>query len=267
MSNAKECPSQQPGECATGARPNCEGAQRPGGAEAEATNVSQSESDEMVEAQRAMSEGVGSLESQLARVKVTHATRISDLNSSHFQNDMSAAAETQRTLVEAAATAAERLLAGSVDAADVGAVVDEALVALMNDLMMSEASEGFFGVSVPISDTVDLAEGIPDDMLGLLSYRVWQLLTRTKTGRRTLLACGEQDPELLDSYAAVHGVLVDAILRGEQIDFFLSCIGEMQVGNGRNTGHSAPVLSRYEKRHIEAAVRDGALDWKLVKRN
>ena len=228
------------------------------------TKLSQEDSDDMLVAQRAMSENVGSMTSQFERVKITCATRISDLNSAHFQNDMSAAAETQRVLVEAAKNATKRLVAGEADEADVGALVDEALVALMNDLMMSESSEIFFGITVPVCDTIDLQKGIPDDLLGLLAYRVWQLLTRTKAGRTTLLECGGQDASLVDSYAAVHDVLVDAIMRGKQIDLFSACIAKTPTGNGRETGHNAPVLSRYEKTRIESAVKDGALDWRLV---
>ena len=232
--------------------------------ECDTTKVSQNDSDDMVEAQRTMSEAVGSMASQMQRVGFTCATRISDLDSVHFQNDMSAAAETQRTLVQAAKSATGRLLAGVAEEGDVAALVDEALVALMNDLMLSESSEVFFGISVPGSDTVGLQQGIPDDLLGLLAYRTWQLLTRTKLGRATLLECGGQDAAMVDSYEAVHGVLVDAIMHGKQIELFSACVAKTPTGNGRATGHNAPVLSRYEKTRIESAVRDGALDWRLV---
>jgi hypothetical protein len=74
-------------------------------------------------------------------VRLTCATRISDLDSVHFQNDMEAAAKTQQTLVQNAALASRRLFEDKPIKADVAAIVDEALVALMNDLMMSESSE------------------------------------------------------------------------------------------------------------------------------
>ena len=229
----------------------------------------QQESNEMVDSQRALSEGVGSMQSQVERVKVTCATRISDLDSEHFQNDMSAAAATQKRLVYAAAEAAERLAQGGVAADDVGAVVDEAIVALMNDLMMSESVEAFFGVSVPGEESFDAAVllgPLPDGLLGLLCYRAWQLLTRTKAGRAILLECGEApEGSSVDSYAALHGVLVDAIMRGEQISLFEHCISEMPTGNGRATGHNAPTLSRYEKTQILAAIRNGSLDWNMLK--
>jgi hypothetical protein len=123
----------------------------------------------------------------------------------------------------------------------------------------------FFGISLPVSDTVDLRQGVPDDLLGLLAYRVWQLLTRTKVGRTTLLQCAGRDVTLVDSYAALHGVLVEAILNGKQIELFSACIVQTVAGNGRNTGHNAPILSRYEKARIQAAAVDGSLDWRLVK--
>ena len=56
------------------------------GADVPVIQVSQHESDALVEAQRVMSESVGSMTSQLDRVRLTCATRISDLDSVHFQN-------------------------------------------------------------------------------------------------------------------------------------------------------------------------------------
>ena len=159
------------------------------------TCVTDEESKELVDSQRAMSESVGSVASQLERVKVTCGTRISDLDSRHFQHDMSASAKTQHDLVGAAWAAVQRLDQGNNRLTlgdDVGAVVDETIVALMNDLMLSEYTESFFGVAAPESDLIDatlLQHSIPDCLAGLLCYRVWQLLTRTKVGRQTLIKC------------------------------------------------------------------------------
>jgi len=206
-------------------------------------------------------------------VKVTCGTRISDLGSRHFQHDMSAAAKTQHDVVAAAWGAAQRLAHrgnGVTFEADVGAVVDETIIALMNDLMLSEYTESFFGVSVPESDSIDATlfkRGIPDCLAGLLCYRVWQLLTRTKLGRQVLIKCSGGDEDTPpDSYNAVHTALSSALMAGSQIQLLESCVNELPIGNGRVcTPHNAPMLSQHEKTTILKAIHEGCLDWKLLK--
>ena len=237
------------------------------------THVNDEESAELVDSQRALSESVGSIESQLERVKVTCGTRISDLGSRHFQHDMSAAEKTQHDLVGAAWKAVQRLDQGTNRLTledDVGAVVDETIVALMNDLMLSEYTESFFGVAAPESDSIDatlLQAGIPDCLAGLLCYRVWQLLTRTKLGRKTLIKCsGAAEDTSPDSYHAVHTALSSALMTGSQIQLLESCVNKLPIGNGRVcTPHNAPMLSQYEKTTILKAIHEGSLDWKLLK--
>ena len=237
------------------------------------TRVTNEEAVELVDSQRTLSESVGSVASQLERVKVTCGTRISDLGSRHFQHDMSAAAKTQHNLVGAAWEAAQRLEQGKNRLTlqdDVGAVVDEMIVALMNDLMLSEYTESFFGVSVPEMDVIDvtlLQRGIPDCLSGLLCYRVWQLLTRTKVGRQTLITCsGGDEGTSPDSYHAVHTALSSALMAGSQIQLLERCVNKLPIGNGRVcTPHNAPMLSQHEKTTILKAIHEGSLDWKLLK--
>lgn len=133
-------------------------------------------------------ERVADLESQLARLKVTHGARIDDLDAHQFSFASDKARHTHRTLVAAAARAA-REARGSGERPTRQhciAIADECLVALANDLMLSTSSTSFMGVDVPSQFTLDLdapPESWHEHAFGLLMYRLWQLVVRTPAVR------------------------------------------------------------------------------------
>lgn len=230
-----------------------------------------------MEAQKAASEAVGSLESQMQRLRVTSCTRISDLNSTHFEHHIKSAKKTQMQMVEAAAFAwsAYAQTGGMSTATEISSIVDESIVAFMNDLMLSESSERFFGVSVPDMELQLCKDTFYDDAIGLLCYRAWQLLLRTKRGRR-IVAFADDSTEKLDdpnyvssvdcdSYKTIHTALAAPILGGRQIDFFERCILALPVTSTDASFHNSPSLTKTEKSKLLCAIRNSALDWAIVK--
>jgi hypothetical protein len=191
---------------------------------------------------------------------MTEWTRISDLTSEHFQNDMANAADTQQQLVAMAAAGVLQIEKGEEMETGVSAIVQETVVALMNDLMLSETSESFFGCSVPVNR---------DEDIGLLSYRVWQLLVRTRRGRETIHVCARECGESfqeqdVDSFEAICTILEKQILAGAQVDFFAKCVRKLQPGNGRHTSLNMPIISKTEKKRILSAIDEQLLHWSVL---
>lgn len=233
-----------------------------------------------MEAQKDMSESVASLAIQLKRVRVTAGARIDQVDNPDFSHHLPAAKGQQRKLVEAAAAAvaaAEQVSTASelcLTEEQAGAVVDEALVALMNDLMLSESRESLFGVSVPDFEVAtcqpdgDDEGSWHDDAMGLLVYRAWQLLTRTPRGRMILVmadeSVGAPQPDH-DSYKAVHAAITKPLYTGCIVDFFERCVLALPVQSwGTGESYNQPQLTPKERGSLLAALRHGELDWRAV---
>ena len=207
---------------------------------------------------------------QHQRGEMTEWTRISNLTSEHFQNDMANAANTQKQLVVMAAAGVLQIEKGEEIETGVNAIVQETVVALVNDLMLSETAEAFFGCSVPVNR---------DEDIGLLSYRVWQLLVRTRRGRETIHVCARNEEDAgesfdamrstleeqdVDSFDALCTILQKQILEGAQVDFFEKCVRNLQPGNGRHTSLNMPIISKTEKRRILSAIDEQLLHWRVL---
>lgn len=237
---------------------------------------SPSEMEDAIRAQREMSEAVASLATQLKRVKVTAGARIDHIDNPEFSHELPSAKQQQQNLVgaaEAAVATAELASAPHrfyLTEEQAGAVVDEALVAMMNDLMLSGEREAFFGVSMPDFDIDMTSNSWHEDAVGLLAYRAWQLLTRTPKGREILV---KADAPLVDglvgqpdSYAAVHAAITKPLYTGCIVDFFERCVLALprQSRVTEEESYNQPCLTRKEGDTLLAAIRHGELNWRVV---
>lgn len=175
--------------------------------EMERIELSEEEAEALIVQQRQMFERVGDFEEQMRRVRVTNATRISDLNSTQFQAAGERSFMQQQAIVGACTEAMKAFALNKETFVRETAlpVVEAMVVAINNDLMLDSDTESFFGVSVPDWDSVDAAFfGNPDtvtmfsqeiiqETIGLLVYRSWQIILRTTAGRLKLVAAGKAD--------------------------------------------------------------------------
>lgn len=239
----------------------------------DAREISEAEAEELMQQQREYFERVGRLEEQLRRVRVTNGTRITDIGSKLFENSGPAGANRQRELVAAAAAAFEKFEAGdgALHLTGATAIVEEAIVALCNDLLLSENTETMFGVSMPDWDKVDTiyrshngevhiwSDSILEEVVGLLVYRVWQLLVRTPAGRRTMYTVsGSEEAEVdIDSFEAMTALLASKLSAGKMVDFFTECVDKLELPPG-NDGQT---LTSLEKSVMKKALNNRMLDW------
>jgi hypothetical protein len=222
----------------------------------------------LLQAQIDIVERVAGLEEQMCRLEVTHGTRICDLNSTIFTSAGATSRQTQVSLVESATSAAASYTAngGKLKNHEADALVDETLVALMNDLMMSHSCEDFFGVCIPAMVKLDLNEP-PEEWHkrapGLLMYRLWQLLIRTPHGRWVLLHDTPNKASRLSSFSAVRDYVSHCLQGNEIRQMLLRCAETMEVSDQESKKHSR--LTTKEKESILIALNSPSCNFKQVR--
>ena len=223
-----------------------------------------------IDTQREAFERVADMEEQICRLRVTHGTRVDQLDSPHFTHTGSAARRTQARLVSNASAAinAHAKHNGRITQSQADAIVDETLVALMNDLMMSGAAGNFFGVSIPPGFVIDLnapPEQWHQRAMGLLVYRTWQLIVRTRVGRSTLLACSSDknmtfDEGAVDSYEAIRDTISLSLLEGDLALLLHRCVTAMPTATDEtNRALREKRLTMQERHSLVGAMAEGSL--------
>jgi hypothetical protein len=236
----------------------------------ETSELSHEDAEEYISQQKAMAETVESLARQLQRVRVTRAERIDSFRM--FEAQGPASHERQKYITTQSAKAHENIdTQGHATAQDRDALVDELLISLNNDLMLSEPTESYFGIVVPNTTVkVDLSDThISDELTGLLVYRTWQLLVRTPHGRRALINAVAQDNVLtteisadvtnVDSYSQIHSIIATA-LSDNRITQLLKA-ATLQLPYPTQTQMS---LSAVEKSHILQQIKENVLEVKTL---
>lgn len=211
----------------------------------------------------------------LRRVRVTRGTRISDLGSPLFQTSSPTNRGEQERLVRATkrvARAFEDRSPKVLKPEEAAALTDELLVCLGSDLQLCEWSEVFWGITVPDME-LDLEQSPSEwhkEAAGLLVYRAWQLLTRTPSGRRTLVDSQASRPasELedvdYDSYSLIHGVIARELHHGTITDFFRRCVRNLEASATGLSSELKPCITPTEQRSICSALDNRELDWVRV---
>jgi hypothetical protein len=221
----------------------------------------------LLQAQIDIVERVAGLEEQMCRLEVTHGTRICDLDSTIFTSAGPASRQTQVSLVESATSAAASYTAngGKLSSNEADALVDETLVALMNDLMISRSCEHFFGVCVPAIVKLDLNES-PEEWHqrapGLLMYRLWQLLIRTPHGRWVLLHDTPNKASSLSSFSAVRDYVSRCLQANEIRQMLQRCAETLEVSDEGSKKHSR--LTTKEKESILVALSSPSCKFQQV---
>ena len=233
----------------------------------ETREITPEELEKLIEDQRAVSEHVGCMDEQMERYRVTQGVRVDDVKSEHFRPSGPQARERQIELVVGAKTARKYYDENNrtLTREHAEAIADECIVAIMCDLWLSEAAEGFLGVTPPDFSYVP-SDGVEwhSEAAGLLCYRAWQVLMKTRHGRETMLecrlACTRGDiPEDSESYEAIRQAIVFPIMTGRMPEYLQACLEALPVGE--DPAH----LSVMEKSSLLSALREKGLDWTLTK--
>ena len=121
------------------------------------------------------------------------------------------------------------------------ALTDELMVAVMNDLMLSAPTEAIFGIqTTDHTMTVEsTSSNIPDELIGLLVYRAWQLLLRKQSGRTILIASSSlENKEILkpDKYEDILAVIMHEAMSKTLPDYFKSCVLRMTATENPHNG-------------------------------
>jgi hypothetical protein len=221
----------------------------------------------LLQAQVDIVERVAGLEEQMCRLEVTHGTRICDTASTMFTSAGPASRETHLNLVNAATSAALSYTSNEcrLTSEEADALVEETLVALMNDLMMSRSSEKFFGVDVPSVVKLDLNESPEQWHIqapGLLLYRLWQLLVRTPHGRWVLLHDTPDKQSRLSSFSTVRNYVSGCLQKNNVKEMLKRCVDTLETSDDVTKKHSR--LTSLEKQSIVLALDSNVLNFAKV---
>ena len=244
------------------------------------TVLTAKEKDEIIEAQRQLTERVPTVREHFVLGKNSNGCRIDDFNSSTFKSAGPKADRQRRILVEEALEAIkEANKSGSYTHEQADAVVANFMVSASNDLFPCEAIDPLFGISEPEWEEIaglfnklsiqgngeanSEADNLFDQAcVGLLVYRTWKILIRTPVGRCVLLAHDAKeidsiDPDILHSFEAIQHVLAGALVRDELCTRFKEWIGLLPTSKiAENT-----TLSPKEQKFLISAIDNGYVDW------
>jgi len=229
------------------------------------------EMEEMVEAQRELSERIPTVHEHVELGTNTGGCRISDFNSVAFETTGPKANKLRRELVGAAASAsAAARRRGYFEIDEAKAVVAELLVAANNELAPSEETEVLFGIFEPDWQVLagmfaagpQTTSEFDEACLGLLVYRAWKIMFRVPLGRAIILTDGaatveEMDPDILNSFDAVQSVLAVALVEDCLCRKFIEWVEMLPTSKVMTN----TVLSPVEKRFLLTSVRNGHVDW------
>ena len=163
------------------------------------------------------------------------------------------------------------------------------ITAANNNLYPTEESEAFFGVEVPGSlaellkgssllnpDTrldTDERKAFEEQTFGLLVWRTWKILIRTREGRTVLLGellsqCDNETErkDLLNSYSAVEAVLVECLVTDTVRSKFIEWVKALPVSNILQNKCLNPREQKFLLGHLEDGIEP--VEWlKSVKRD
>jgi hypothetical protein len=147
--------------------------------------------------------------------------------------------------------------------------------------MPSEHSEGFFGIEVPdmeyaFKETAKHADSESDFIkvfdeatMGLLIYRIWQLLVRTDAGRVILL---EENAKVVtssevaaehnrDSFSHICCALLSQLMCRRMPAFLKECTLRLPLDESPRYDALTP---EEQKRVIDAIDNPGTIDWHMM---
>lgn len=229
----------------------------------ETHEMTDADAEEYIKQQREMNESIDSLTRQLERVKVTRAERIDSLKLFTPQGEQSKSR--QIYIIDASKKAHQHIEThGAADLESAEALVDELLICLNNDLMLSELSEEYFAITVPnYSIRINLNDiEISDELTGLLIYRTWQIIVRTPHGRSILLNSEFKvkpfKPEFTDSYSAVHQVILQALKSNQILQLLKECILDLPYPGSNE--QNLTTLTPLERSHLLQNINNMTVD-------
>ena len=237
----------------------------------------------MIKEQKKLSEHVEDLATCQARLRVTCAERIDSVSAQFtpqgekarvLREKLISASQEAHLSLETIGSATPRQYDKLIVVAGT-ALVEELIISLQNDLMLTKPSECVFGIST-CADTMTIAldsATVPDEMLGLLVYRAWQLLVRKRPGREVLIACSglvmrddsyvpyaqidwDQNCDRLqpDSYNSIATVLLHEFKTKSMPQYLSRCVSKLPTCDNANHG-----LTCVEKGKILSSIDE--LEW------